>query len=239
MKRIVTNKAISEARSARLMQARRSSGFETRKEAAERLGVSVSTYTGHENGGRAFDEEQAQFYARAFKVPPQWLLAHDLLDDVGETLPSNDRPDDESVEVASVRVHGRAAGGLWMEGDVDEPFGEDNILVPAIPGYPVAAQYARRVVGNSVSNRIRDGEYAVLVRLDAYKRPLKEGMLVDVCRLRSGLREHTIKAFYGDKLMTDSAEMPTQQVLKMDHNDQDTTVMIIGVAVGVHRPLVY
>lgn len=221
------------------MKARRNAGYEYRKEAAERLGIKASTYNGHENGERAFDEEQAQLYARAFNVAPQWLLAHDLLDQVGEKTPGLAAPlDDDPIEVTSIPVHGRSAGGLWLEGDVD-PFEEDNILVPAVPGFPARAQYARRVVGNSVSNRIRDGEYAVFIRLEEFKPTLKEGSLVDVCRLRSGLREHTVKAYYIDRLMTDSAEMQTQSSIPLDHDDQDTTVMIIGVAIGVHRPLAF
>lgn len=58
----------------RLRAARIEAGFETAKEAAEALGVPVSTYIGHENGLRGFPAKKAPIYARRFKVTAEWLL---------------------------------------------------------------------------------------------------------------------------------------------------------------------
>ena len=54
--------------------ARLRAGFETAKDAAEALGVAVSTYIGHENGHRGYPARKAELYARRFKVREQWLL---------------------------------------------------------------------------------------------------------------------------------------------------------------------
>lgn len=62
------------AKSHRLRQARLDAGFATAREGAARVGVKYSTYAGHENGSRDFDNKHAIRYARAFRVAPEWLL---------------------------------------------------------------------------------------------------------------------------------------------------------------------
>ena len=60
--------------SERLRIARLRAGFETGKDAAEAMGVPVSTYLCHENGSRGYPAKRAETYARKFKVREQWLL---------------------------------------------------------------------------------------------------------------------------------------------------------------------
>ncbi len=59
---------------ARLRISRLRAGYETGKDAAEALGIAVSTYLSHENGSRGITAKQAEVYARKFKVREQWLL---------------------------------------------------------------------------------------------------------------------------------------------------------------------
>lgn len=58
----------------RLRIARLRAGFETGTDAAEALGIAVSTYLAHENGSRGYPAKKAAVYARRFKVREQWLL---------------------------------------------------------------------------------------------------------------------------------------------------------------------
>lgn len=58
----------------RLRQARLNAGFKDSTEAARRFGWTESTYRHHENGTRNFMRPRAQEYARAFRVPVEWLL---------------------------------------------------------------------------------------------------------------------------------------------------------------------
>ncbi len=60
--------------SERLRIARLRAGFEHGKDAAEAMGIPVSTYLGHENGNRGYPAKKAEIYARKFKVREQWLL---------------------------------------------------------------------------------------------------------------------------------------------------------------------
>ncbi|GGA50788.1 hypothetical protein GCM10011385_00030 [Nitratireductor aestuarii] len=57
----------------RLEQARKSRGFSTPKEAAERFGWVYETYIQHEQGIRGISR-QSKKYADAFKVSEAWLL---------------------------------------------------------------------------------------------------------------------------------------------------------------------
>lgn len=62
-------------RAARLRQAREAAGFRAARQAAMHFRWAVPTYQGHENGNRGFSLEDAERYARAFKVDPLWLFA--------------------------------------------------------------------------------------------------------------------------------------------------------------------
>lgn len=77
-KRLLRNNAFYNAHMSdpaeRLRIARLRAGFSSGKEAAEALGVPVSTYLGHENGSRGYPAKKAELYARRFKVREQWLL---------------------------------------------------------------------------------------------------------------------------------------------------------------------
>lgn len=64
--------ALMETMADRLKQARELR-YDTATEAAEALGVTESTYLGHENGSRGFLKHAAR-YANFYQVRIQWLL---------------------------------------------------------------------------------------------------------------------------------------------------------------------
>ena len=64
-------KAVSENK--RLQEARRKAGYENATDAARAFGWNPVTYGAHENGGRGLSR-QAERYAKAFGVTPEWLL---------------------------------------------------------------------------------------------------------------------------------------------------------------------
>lgn len=81
----------------RLRIARLRAGFETGKDAADAMGVPVSTYLGHENGSRGYPAKKAALYARKFKVREQWLLYG-----VGEGPGENG---DQKAEIINILDH--------------------------------------------------------------------------------------------------------------------------------------
>lgn len=62
----------------RLKQARIRAGYRTAKAGAERVNVPYGTYSGHENGNRAYSDEEAIHYGKIFKVRPEWLMFGNL-----------------------------------------------------------------------------------------------------------------------------------------------------------------
>lgn len=58
----------------RLRVARSAAGFKSTQAAADRMGVSASTYRAHENGQNDFSDDQAAQYAKAFGIDPAELI---------------------------------------------------------------------------------------------------------------------------------------------------------------------
>lgn len=58
----------------RLQEARAKAGFSGPTEAARAFGWGISTYLSHENGTRGLRPAVADRYAKAFRVPAEWLL---------------------------------------------------------------------------------------------------------------------------------------------------------------------
>lgn len=81
----------------RLRIARLRAGYETGKDAAEALGLPVSTYLSHENGSRGYPAKKAAVYARKFKVREQWLLYG-----IGEGPGENG---DQKAEIINILEH--------------------------------------------------------------------------------------------------------------------------------------
>ena len=230
---------LKKIKAGRLREARINAGFRSLPDAVRHFKWNENTYKPHETGSREFDNVTAVDYALAFRVKLEWLLALDVLDPKMGKNEKRIRDEDDEFDLAPqpLPIYGEAAGGLWREGD-DVPL-DDTTNVPANPDYSPSIQYARKVVGNSVSRRIPDGEYAVVVHFDRAGIALRPGLLVDVERVRAGLREHTIKVYAeGERLVSDSAELDEQVELLLAHTDEDTTVRIVGIVVGKYSQLI-
>lgn len=66
--------AMSE-RHDRLRTARIGAGFKTQAEAVRRFGFNPNTYKSNENGNAPFSYDQAEEYARAYRIRAEWLYA--------------------------------------------------------------------------------------------------------------------------------------------------------------------
>jgi hypothetical protein len=223
---------IKQIGSSRLRAARKLR-FKSAREAADFFGWSKDTYTSHEGGRRRMDEAAAAKYAEAFGVNVSHLLAHDIIDDTkfqSEII-------EGGVKVAEIPVYGQLAGGVWLEGEISLENAEAGIFIPASTKARPEHQYARRVIGNSVSNRIPDGFYAIFIHREFFPGPIPYGSLVDVHRTRGGLHEYSIKAYWGDHLSSDSRELDKQVNLALDNGEEDTIVIIEGIAIGAYQDI--
>lgn len=122
----------------RLKQARERAGFADAASAARRFGWSEATYRAHENGWRNFKQESARRYARAFRVPAEWLTlgigpsqkkpvplvgyigagAEIYPFDDGGSLDEIDPPPGVGPDAVAVKVKGDSMFPRYMEGDV-------------------------------------------------------------------------------------------------------------------------
>jgi phage repressor protein C with HTH and peptisase S24 domain len=122
----------------RLRQARINAGFETASDAATRFGWVESTYRSHENGQRGIKANDANKYARAFRVTNEWLLlglgegqkkpvplvgyvgagAEVFPIDDGGSLDDIDPPPGVGPEAVAVRVRGDSMYPRYMDGDL-------------------------------------------------------------------------------------------------------------------------
>lgn len=73
LRSLMMHSALMTEASKRLKFAREKAGYETASDAARAMGVTESTYLGHEGGNRGF-ASRAPRYARFFGVSVDWLL---------------------------------------------------------------------------------------------------------------------------------------------------------------------
>jgi len=211
----------------RLRIARKNAGYQNYREAAEAFGWVTNTYKSHENGVRGLKLPMARKYGKAFKVSPAWLLT-------GEENKSA-----YNTSIVNIPVYHDAAGGNWLEDEGEVMSKSPNIPAISSEEYSSLHQYARKIVGNSVSNRIRHGEYAIMVRFENYPGFIPNGALVDVKRTRAdGLVENSVKVFKNNALYTDSSELREQESLNMSDGNDGTTVTITGVVIAAYRSFI-
>lgn len=167
----------------RLQEARTKLGYESATRAAEAFGWTVSTYLSHENGTRGIPAKAAERYAKAFKVKPEWLLygtpQSKQMSDI-----NNSQPFIQTTPF-SVPVVGTVQAGHWVSMDVLDEIKEAGQEVPGDPTYREVEQFAVKIVGDSINNFAKDGEYAVCVDIHAGI-DAEDGDYVVVEALRNG-----------------------------------------------------
>ena len=133
----------------RLKQAREAAGFATAKDAAEAMGMPVSTYIGHENGHRGFPAKTAPQYARKFKVSEEWLL-------FGKGAEASDIAD-PAIPAHPIPVIGEVAAGNWREA-----VRRSSLSIPSPdPSMPSDA-FALEVSGDSMDLLVDDGAMIIV-----------------------------------------------------------------------------
>jgi phage repressor protein C with HTH and peptisase S24 domain len=131
----------------RLIWARKEAGYESAREAAAALGVTESTYMGHENGFRGF-KSRAELYARKFKVSLEWLMT-------GRGPPNKGR----ALTAKAIGYVG--AGAEILPFDSHSPGSLEEVEIP--PGVPADAVLVI-VRGDSMYPRYFENEMLFYVR---------------------------------------------------------------------------
>lgn len=227
----------------RLREARRAR-FATAKAAASYMDVPQPTYAHHEAGTRKPKTEEIVRYAKAFRVSPEWLLFGQS-SDAAKLLPAKPALDDvQSVNFVAVR--GMAQAGVWME--FDEFDGQGLDPVPTVPGsWRSFEQFAYQVKGPSMNLRgIDDGCFVICVRYSDATGTRRDPDIVVVERRRGGVIERTVKELVITKTETQlwprssDARFQSPVVVKKDkpdNQDDGTEIEIVGLVIGVWRPM--
>lgn len=218
----------------RLRRARAEAGYETAKQAAEAMGVSVPTYTQHENGTRGVPAGRAARYARFFHTTPEWLLYGRRVTSAYGPAPAEMRPITRFVPVV-----GFVQAGAWAE--ISEDTAEETIPI-LLNGFDGAQLFALRVRGPSMDRYYPDG--SIIVVCPAAEIGVREGDHVVVRRARGILVETTIKEVVkepgGVALWPRSTDPHFQEPIRLKAiRDADEGPEIIAVVVAAYnvRPI--
>jgi SOS-response transcriptional repressor LexA len=210
----------------RLKQARRKAGYETAKDAADAMGVSVATYIQHENGTRGFPAGKAERYARFFRVAPEWLLYGSKTFDA------------KVVELGPrLFLKGEVAAGVWREAWEMDPDEWEMFTGRADVAAPVQKRFGLRVAGNSMDLVYPEGTILECVEYD-HEEPVPSGKRVIVLRTRvDGTKEATVKELIRDDSdvvwFVPRSNNPAYQAFRADEPDSPDIVQIEILAIVV------
>lgn len=239
-------RAEREERAGRLRQARAAAGYSSTAAAARNFGWNANTYKAHESGRNGFGIADARRYATAFGVSVAWLgFADDAAPPTTTRLAeAGSRKALAAAEARlGVPVRGEVAAGNWLEPDeFDEPRHSD-LFVPPDPRYPLSVQQAWVVRGRSVERVAKDGEVIISISVESGSVEPRHGDVVIAQRSRSqgGLIERTAKRLRITRdrreLVPEYEDEALNKPLEWRAGD-DTEVTILGVAIGVYRPII-
>jgi hypothetical protein len=151
--------------------------FQSARLAAQAIGIAVSTYGAHERaedpGGRDYGPNEAKYYAKRFRVTPEWLLTGFGPGPTGEAIVYPEQPDPAIPRVPVVGYVG--AGSTAHFYDVEQ--GNFDEVVPPEGSTPstVAVEIRGESLG-TVFNRW-------IVFYDNIHRPVAPELIGELCVL--------------------------------------------------------
>jgi transcriptional regulator with XRE-family HTH domain len=161
-----------------------------------------------------------------------YLSFYDL--DAGEV------PEDAGIlpVAGGLPVVGRAAAGVWKEGNVNYQTRREPVAPNA--AYPAHAQRLWEIEGTSINRLAREGEYLHAVNVQDAGLSPQDGDLVIVRRMEHGLAEYTAKVLTitGDtyRLRPDSTD-PQWQGEFILGGDESTEIEIIDIVIAKWVPI--
>jgi phage repressor protein C with HTH and peptisase S24 domain len=180
----------------RLRQARQKAGHKSARAAALRYNWVPSTYASHENGQTPLPKEAALVYAKAFKVPPSWLLG------IEGSINQPQKKDQEKNNLSANRL-----GDVPLF-ELDEPATVPEIDVTAGAAYAGRFSEEENTIdnnGNSVSRDVVRANWGI-----------PQPFLTTELRIRPG-RAH-ILSVRGDS-MTDALYDGDRAIINLDDRD--------------------
>jgi transcriptional regulator with XRE-family HTH domain len=137
-------------------------------------------------------------------------------------------------------VAGEVRAGAWLEIDSEH---EKTELIPisADQRYKLQRQYALRVVGTSMNKIAKPGTFVIVADWSDNGAELREGDLVVARRERGHTYEVTLKRarmVSGTwELWPESDDPKYQEPLKLEGDNPEWTVSVVGKVIGKYEPL--
>ncbi|MEN3973087.1 XRE family transcriptional regulator [Sphingomicrobium sp. XHP0235] len=214
----------------RLKKAREKAGYDSARAAAEAMGVSVSTYSQHENGIRGFPATKAERYGKFFRVAPEWLLYGKA--DGAKHAPLGPR----------LFVKGTVQAGAWLEAwEIDEDAWEVYTGRADVSTSP-QQRFGLRVAGDSMDEIYPIGTILDCIAYD-HDTVIPNGKRVIALRTKvDGTVEATVKEFWqtddGVPWLRPRSTNPMYQAFRADEPDSPDIerIEIIGRVVASIRP---
>jgi len=178
----------------RLQLARRNAGYAKPADAAVAIGISLPTYYGHENGSRGITRQNAERYARFFRVDLNWLITgkgkpkrEGLVPVVGyvgagaEVYPVDDHPKGAGLDLVEAGSLPENSVGVMIRGDSMYPFEEGWVLIyrrdrDGVPSSCLNQLCVCKVAhdGPTLIKRIRKGSRARYFTLESWNAAPRE-----------------------------------------------------------------
>lgn len=149
--------------------------------------------------------------------------------------------EETTLPVVGLSLIGDIAAGIWREVSESQDMDYERVPVAPVKDYPLEAQYALKVHGNSVDRVAKDG--AVIHCVDVGRAGLtpREGDLVCVERNRAGLREMTVKRVRkgaeGLELWPESDDPAHQEKLAYKAPRGSGEITIKAIVIGAFQPI--
>lgn len=144
------------------------------------------------------------------------------------------------LDVGFLPVRGEVRAGAWLEEDGGARYEGQTIRVLANPKYKPDAQFALKVVGDSMDKVVKDGEYVVCVDFAAVGRMPEDGEIVVVQKHRHGLMEVTLKRYIdgsGRIELRPESNNPAYRSIFIDEGNPNEDVQVVALVEGSYRSL--
>lgn len=200
---------------ARLREARTKAGYGSAADAAEAFGFKYATYAGHENGSRGLRGDALKRYARAYKVPVEWLLTG------SSAAPSRVVAAGHQDAITSIPIYDiRASAGHGALGADGDPIGFQPYRVQELSRITRAAEdelAVIRVAGDSMEPTLANADQVLIDRTvtkvgrdGIYILALDDDLLVKRCQVDLQTRHIIVKSDnpeYQTMIVTDAEKI--------------------------------
>jgi transcriptional regulator with XRE-family HTH domain len=146
-----------------------------------------------------------------------------------------------NATVEGLRLIGDIQAGVWRETTESQEMEYKRVPVAPVSDYPIEAQYALKIIGNSLDRVAKDGAIIHCVDVGMASLTPRDGDLVCAERIRGSLREMTVKRLRlvggALELWPESTDPTQQEKLAYKPPKGNGEVVIRAIVIGTFQPI--